>query len=318
MRATTRSDGLRALALAVLSSATFALSGPLAHALIEIGWTPVAAAMARIAGAFVVLLPATLVTLSGRYRLLRGQATRIVAFGVLGVTGAQLCFFNAVARMPVAIALLIEYVAPLAILAWLWAVHGQRPNRLTLLGAACAIAGLAIVLGVFGGVTVSAAGLLWATGALVGMAGYFLIAADDRSELPPIVLAASGLGVGALLLALLGLVGLQSFTVLSGDVALAGTTIPWWSAAVALAVVTAALPYLFGITAARALGARLMSFVALTEVLFAALFAWLLLSEALGVAQLLGGLFVVAGIAIVRAAEPASPGLGPSGAPELP
>lgn len=318
MRATTRSDGLRALVLAVLSSAAFALSGPFAHALIEIGWTPVAAAMVRISGAFVVLLPATLATLSGRRPLLRGQAIRIVAFGVLGVTGAQLCFFNAVARMPVAIALLIEYMAPLVILVWLWVLHGQRPNRLTLLGAACAIAGLTIVLGVFGGVAVSTAGLLWATGALVGMAGYFLIAADDRSELPPVVLATAGLGVGALLLAVLGLVGLQSFTVVGGDVALAGTAVPWWGPAVALAVVTAAFPYRIGITAARALGARLMSFVALTEVLFAALFAWLLLAEGLGAAQVLGGLFVVAGIAIVRAAEPAAPGLGPSGSPELP
>lgn len=318
MRANTHSDGLRGLVLAVLSSATFALSGPIAHALIEVGWTPGAAAMARIAGAFVVLLPATLVTLAGRHGLLRGHATRIVAFGVLGVTGAQLCFFNAVARMPVAVALLVEYVAPLAILAWLWALHGQRPSRLTLLGAACAIAGLAIVLGVFGGVTVSTAGLLWATGAMVGMAGYFLIAADDRSELPPIVLATAGLGVGGVALAALAIAGLQSVTVVSRDVVLAGTTITWWGAAAGLAAVTAAFPYLTGITAARILGARLMSFVALTEVLFAALFAWLLLDEGLGAAQVLGGLFVVAGIAIVRAAEPAAPGLGPSGSPELP
>lgn len=318
MRASAHSEQLRGLVFAVASSAAFALSGPLVRVLVDVGWTPHAVATIRTAGAFAVLLIPGLAVLSGRWCLLRGQARRVVGFGGFAVAGSQLCFFNAVARMPVAVALLIEYMAPVLILVWLWLRHDQRPTRLTVLGAACGVAGLTVVLGVLEGVTVSTAGLLWAIGAMVGTAGYFLLAADDRSELPPIVLATAGLGVGALALAAVGVLGVQPFLVAAGDVRLAGAAVPWWWAAGLLVFVTGALAYLVGVVAARLLGARLMSFAALTEVLFAALFAWLLLGEGLDAARLAGGLLVVAGIAMVRVGESVRAVGEPPGLPEMP
>ncbi|MEI2701304.1 MAG: DMT family transporter [Baekduia sp.] len=304
MRATTRSEEYRGLALAVSSSAAFALSGPFARALIDTGWTPLSAVTVRTWGAFVVLLVPALIVLRGRWRLLREHAPMIAGFAVLGVAGAQLAYFNAVARMPVAVALLIEYMAPLAILAWLWAVQGQRPTRLTAAGAALSIAGLTAVLGVLGGVTVSSAGVLWASAAMVGAAGYFLIAAHDSSGLPPLVLATTGLGLGAFVLTSAGVLGFQPVGAEFADAEIAGRVVPWWGPVAILIVVTSAFAYATGVTAARILGARVMSFVALTEVLFAAIFSWLLLAQRLSVSQCLGGLLVIAGIAAVRAGEP--------------
>ena len=52
-----------------------------------------------------------------------------MAYGVIAVAGCQLAYFSAVDRLPVAVALLIEYTAPVAVIAWLWARHGQRPDR---------------------------------------------------------------------------------------------------------------------------------------------------------------------------------------------
>src|SRR5207302_7591410 len=49
--------------------------------------------------------------------------------------------------------------------------------------------------------------------------------------------------------------------------------------------------------------ATLASFVGLTEVLFAVVFAWLLLGQRLELVQLAGGVLVVAGIALVRLDE---------------
>ena len=67
----------------------------------------------------------------------------------------------------------------------------------------------------------------------------------------------------------------------------------------------------------RHLGARLASFLGLTEVLFAVLWAWLLLSQLPGRMQLLGGVFIIAGVALVRidelrrpAVETGSPAVG--------
>ena len=54
------------------------------------------------------------------------------------------------------------------------------------------------------------------------------------------------------------------------------------------------------IDAARRLGSRVSSFVGLTEVLFAVLFAWWLLGEVPRPIQLLGGLAILAGVVAVR------------------
>ena len=79
--------------------------------------------------------------------------------------------------------------------------------------------------------------------------------------------------------------------------------VSWLVPVLGLVLVAAVLAYVAGIVAARLLGARLASFVGLTEVLFAVAVAWVLLGQSLGPSQLLGGALVVAGIALVRVEE---------------
>src|SRR6476619_6797968 len=132
--------------LAVVSATAFGLSGSLATGLLATGWSPGAIVLVRIAIAAVALAPFTVAALRGRVHLLRRQAGQILMYGVLAVAGAQFCYFSAVARMDVGPALLIEYTAPAAVVAWLWLRRGQRPSKLTVAGAAIAAAGLVLVL----------------------------------------------------------------------------------------------------------------------------------------------------------------------------
>jgi drug/metabolite transporter (DMT)-like permease len=88
-----------------------------------------------------------------------------------------------------------------------------------------------------------------------------------------------------------------------GSVVMAGRLVPWWIPMLALALIAAAFAYVAGIGATRLLGAKLASFVGLTEVLFAILFAWLLLGQLPTGIQLAGGVLVVAGVALVRLDE---------------
>jgi drug/metabolite transporter (DMT)-like permease len=74
-----------------------------------------------------------------------------------------------------------------------------------------------------------------------------------------------------------------------------------------LALVAAAFAYVVGTVAARLLGATLASFVGLTEVVFAVLFAWVLLGQLPTLVQLAGGVVVLAGIALVRLDELRAP-----------
>lgn len=296
-----RSFSNAGLALALLSGATFGTSGSFAASLIAAGWTPGAAVLARVVVAAVVLtVPAVLAFRSWRFT--RSSAKTIVVYGAIAIAGAQLCYFNAVSHLSVAVALLIEYSGILLVIAWGW-IHGHRPRRLTLIGGAIALAGLVLVLDLVGSHHLDAVGVLWGVGAAVGLATYFIIAAESDDTVPALVVTWGGLSTGAILIGIAALVGVLPLHAARTDVTLLGRPVLWVVPVLGLAIVAAVIPYLSGIRAARLLGAKLASFVGLTEVLFAVLFAWLLLGQHLDAMQLAGGAIVVAGIAFVRLDE---------------
>jgi len=292
------------IGFALLAATSFGLSGSLAKGLMDLGWTAGSAVLLRVTIAAVVLAIPGVIALGGRWHLLRQSVGPIVAYGVFAVAGAQLFYFMAVQTLDVGIAMLIEYLAPVAVVLWLWFRHGHRPNRLTAMGAVIAAAGLMLLINVFGGAQMSLVGMGWALGAMVGATVYFIISGDTSNELPPITLAASGLLVAAAVLGIAAAVGVLQMGWVAGSVELVPFAIPAWLAVVLLGVVTAAIAYVAGIAATRRLGARLGSFVALTEVLVAAAFAWILLGQAPAPIQIAGAALVLAGVVVVKLGEP--------------
>ena len=117
------------LLLAGVSAVSFGLSGPLARGLIDVGWSPGAVVLARIAIAALVVAPLAARALRARWGLLRRNVRIVLLYGAVPVAGTQFAFFSAVAAMDVGPALLIEYTAPAAIVVWLWLRHGERPAR---------------------------------------------------------------------------------------------------------------------------------------------------------------------------------------------
>jgi drug/metabolite transporter (DMT)-like permease len=291
------------LGLALLSSVTFATSGTFARALIDAGWSANAAVTARVAVAAVVLAGPGVWSLRGQWHVLRRNAGMITLFGLLAVAGAQACFFNAVRYLPVGVALLLEYLGIILVVGWMWLVHGQRPRRLTILGSTAAILGLFFVLDLIGKGGLDPLGVLWGLGAAVGLATYYVLSARGDSGLPSVALASGGMAVGAVALTALGLLGALPMHATFGGVDLAGYRMSWLVPVAGLSLVAAVVSYIAGIGAARILGARLSSFVGLTEVMFAVLIAWLVLGQLPTVIQLVGGVLIVAGVALVRLDE---------------
>lgn len=294
------------LAVALASAAMFGTSGAVGKSLLLTGWSSGAAVALRIGlGAAILAIPGAL-AMRGHWHLLRRPVTWIHTglFGLVAVAGCQLFYFLAVERLSVGVALMLEYLGPILVVGWLWARHGQRPRPLTVAGITLALLGLLLVLDVLGEVQLSAVGVMWGLLAAVGLAVFFVVGSDDTSGLPPFAFAALGMTFGTVALALAGLVGLVPMQASMQDVVLAGTTAPWWVPVLWLGLVAAALAYVSGVVAARALGAKVASFVGLAEVMFAVLFAWLLLGELPAAIQLLGGVLIVAGVAAVKADEP--------------
>ena len=294
------------LSLALLSGATFGTSGSFASSLLSAGWSPGAAVTARVTiAALVLTIPALLQLRSARVSA-RGVPS-VVLYGVVAVAGAQLCYFNAVQHLSVAVALLLEYSGILLVIAWMWAMHGHRPRRLTLTGGAVALAGLVLVLDLAGAHKIDLVGILWGLGAAIGLAVYFVISAATDDALPPLVAAWGGLAVGAAVLGASIGVGALPVHATSADVTLLDHRVSWIVPILGMSLIAAAIAYVTGIAAARMLGAKVSSFVGLTEVLFAVAFAWLLLGQRLDLVQAAGAAFVVGGIALVRLDELRTP-----------
>jgi drug/metabolite transporter (DMT)-like permease len=319
------------LALALLSAATFGTSGTFGSALIEAGWSPAAAVTARISLSALLLTVPAVLQLRGRWALLRRDAVPVAMFGLIAVAGCQLFYFSAIQRLPVGVALLLEYLGVLLVVGWLWLRHGQRPRRRTVAGTVAALAGLALVLGVTGHVRIDPLGVMWGLLAAVGLAIYFLISAASGQAprnsstggisqappepLPPIAMTWAAMCTGSAALALLGWTGVVPMTVRTGPVTVLNHQVSWMLPVVGLALISSVVPYVAGIGAARRLGAKLASFAGLAEVLFAIVFAWLLLGQLPTAMQIVGGVFILAGVALVRLDELGAPGTAERDAP---
>ena len=289
--------------LAVLSAATFSTSGSFAASLLNSGWTPGSAVTVRIGIAAVVLAVPGMWQLRGRWPALWRNLSTVALYGAFAVTAAQLCFFEAVQHVSVGVALLLEYSGILGVVAWMWAVHGHRPRRLTVAGGVLAISGLVLVLDLLGAQRVDFVGVLWGLGAASGLGVYFVVSArdgDSEDAVPPIGMAWAGMTLATVLLVVVSAVGVLPFRTTAHDVTLAGGATSWLVPVAGMSLVAAVVAYTSGIGAARRLGARTASFFGLAEVLFAMLFAWLLLGQRPTVLQAVGGLVVLLGIALVR------------------
>jgi drug/metabolite transporter (DMT)-like permease len=295
------------VALAIVSAATFGTSGTFGSSLIDAGWSPAAAVTARVTVSALLLTVPALVQLRGRWALLRHCAGRVLAFGLIAVAGCQLFYFNALQRMPVGVALLLEYLGVVLVVGWLW----QRPRRLTIAGAIASIAGLALVLNLAGSVRLDPVGVMWGLLAAVGLAVFFVLSAARDDPLPPVVLAWGGMCTGAAALGILAWTGALTLTVRLRDVDFLGHQVSWLVPVLGLSLVAAVISYATAIAAARRLGPKLASFIGMSEVLFAIVFAWVLLGQLPAPGQFAGGALILAGVTLVRLDElrglPAAP-----------
>lgn len=279
------------------------MSGPFAKALFSLGWTPGAAILVRVGGGAILL---TLVAIAARRAPWRAWATQpwfVTAFGLIGILAAPLCYFNAVSTLPVSIALLIEYTAPVIVFVWVWLRTGARPSRLTATGAIVAMAGLAIVVGIGDTSELNPTGMLWAGAAAVFTAGLFVLSARSSGRIDALSLTSGGMIVGTIALCILGILGVVPLAAATGTAHLSNLDIPWWLAFIVLAVISSPIAFSTGVMGTVRLGARAASFLSLSEVLFAIVTAWILLGEIPSPSQAVGAVIVIAGLAAVQAGE---------------
>ncbi|WP_323959805.1 EamA family transporter [Arthrobacter sp. JZ12] len=298
-----RSGSTMGLWIALTSAAAFGLSGPFAKSLLEIGWSPGAAVGVRIGGGALVLLIPVLLGLRGRWRTLRRNWLTLAIYGATAIALCQFFYFSAVQRMSVGVSLLLEYIAPVLIVGWLWLRTKRTPSTFTIVGSVIAMVGLMLVLDLSGDQRLDPLGVVFGLAAAVCVGVFFVMSAKADDDLPPLIMAGAGMVVGAVVILILGVVGVMPFAFEFRNVHLAGWQTHWMVPILGLVLVSTAFSYVTGIFAARSLGSKVASFAGLTEVMFAVLWAWLLLDELPSGIQLLGGSLIVVGVILVRIDE---------------
>jgi len=215
-----------------------------------------------------------------RWRLDAGQARAVAAYGVV-LAAMNLTFYAAVARLPLGIAIAIEFLGPLGV-----AVAGSR-RAVDFGWVALAAGGVALlVLPGSGGHAVDPIGVGWALVAALCWAGYILLGKHATAIVPQHRIVCLGLIVAALVAVPVG-VAEAGVALLRPSVLLSG---------LAVAVLCSALPYPLELAALKRLPARVFGIGVSLDPAIGALAALAVLGERLGAWQL-------AGIAAVTAAS---------------
>ncbi|AJT68841.1 hypothetical protein T261_7242 [Streptomyces lydicus] len=298
--------------IALISALAFGGSGVAAKPLIEAGLAPLHVTWLRVAGAALVLLP-----LAWRHRgLLRRRPALLVGYGLLAVGGVQACYFAAISRIPVGVALLIEYLAPALVLGWVRFVQKRPVTRAAAVGVVLAVAGLACVVEVWSGLSFDVIGLALALGAACCQVGYFVLSdhGGDGDDTPdPLGVIAYGLLTGAVVLTVIARPWTMDWQVLGGSAEMNGTQVPAALLLGWIVLIATVAAYLTGVVSIRLLSPQVAGVVACLEAVIATVLAWVLLGEHLSLPQIAGGVVVLVGAFIAQSAKPEDPA---AGAPE--
>ncbi|WP_460460135.1 EamA family transporter [Angustibacter peucedani] len=306
----TTTPGRRAaggVVLAVSASVLFSINATVSKIVLQHGLDSVDLVSLRSAGAAVLLMGWTALTNRRALRVGRRELAFLAVYGILGIAMVQWLYFVAIARMPVGVALLLEYTAPLMVALWVRFARGEQVRSRVWLALALCLAGLALVAQVWQGLTLDGVGVLAALGAAAALATYYLMGERGLGQRDPVSLMGWIFTFSALLWAVVRPWWRFPFDVLADPVALPGGldgltvdvgVLAAW--VVVLGTVTA-----FGLVllAVGRVGPARVGVLGMLEPIGSGLVAWWVLGEDLAAVQLAGAVVVLVGIVLAETAR---------------
>jgi drug/metabolite transporter (DMT)-like permease len=262
----------------------------------------------RCTGTAVVLL-AVLYGRGERLTLPRGwrEFAVVVGFGITGVALVQWLYFVAIDRLPVGIALLLEFTAPVLVALYARFVYREPVRTRMWAGIGCSLGGLALVAQVWQGLSLDAVGVLAALGAAVSLATYFLLGEHSVSNETPLRVLTEAFVVAAIFWNLIHPVTGVFSTDLTASRPFGGTLsalhAPAWALLAWMIVLGTVAPFMTELSALQHLTATEVTLVGMLEPVGASVLGWLWFSEDLSGPQVLGIAVVLMGIALAQTAR---------------
>jgi len=294
----------RGVSLAIVSAISFGAAGPFSKAVLTSGeLTPLRLAQFRITMAAVVMLSVVFARrLSGRrptYRWTRADVWLVIAYGSLGFVGVQICYFIAIDRLPVGVALLFEYMSVVLVAVYAAVLQHRPQPRAVWAGVTLAVIGLVVLTEPWSGFQLNVWGSIAGAGGALGCAAYFLIGERGTARMPVLELTAYGAAVGAIVLAFVLPVWTFPFSALGHSARFAGHDTPVWILLSVVVIVGTVLAYLLGMSALAYLPSPSATVIATLEILVGAVVAWGVLGEHMTAAEIGGGVIILTGVVVV-------------------
>jgi len=294
-------------AMVMIAATLWAVNGAVSKVILTSGLSSLRLAEARSAGAFVVLAAVLAAVRPAALRLRPREVPYLVLFGAGGLAFVQLFYFLALHRLAIGIALLIEYLAPVLVALWARFVLRQPVRKRIWAALALAVAGLALVVEIWSGLSLDAAGV----GAALAGAGcyalYLLLAEHGVGERDPVSLVCFGFLFATLLWSCLQPWWSFPGGIVGADVSLRGHLsslhVPVWSLMAWMVVLGTVVPFALLVASLRHIPATRAAIVAMLEPVVATVVAYAWLGESLTTIQLAGGFVVLAAIFLAQSAR---------------
>ena len=289
----------------VATAATlFAVNGSVSKVVLESGLSSLELAQIRATCAALGLLIFLVVFAQSVLRVSRRELLFLAAFGVVGVALVQWLYFVAIHNLPVGVALLIEFTAPLFVALFARYVYKEHIRRRIWVAVILCIVGLGVVVEVWAGVAFSTVGVTAALGGAFALTAYLLMAERERRYRDPVSLSFYGFLFAATLWAFVQPLWEFPFEVLGETVSLQGNlsehSAPVWLLVGFIVVIGTMVTFSLLTGALRHISATRASIVATLEPVIATVIAWIWLGETFGATQLIGGAIVLAGIFLAQ------------------
>jgi drug/metabolite transporter (DMT)-like permease len=307
-------DVRRGYPLVLAASFLFVINAGVSRVIQRVGVDSMLLTSIRCTGTAVVLL---IVIAARRERLALPRSLHdlalVLGFGVTGVALVQYFYFVAIDRLPVGIALLIEFSAPVLVALFARFVYREMVRPRMWLGIACSLFGLGLVAEIWDGLVLDTVGVLAAVAAAVSLAAYFLIGEHSVSLDPPLHVLTKAFIVAAIVWNLFAPVtqlkdaGLETSRSLGGE--LSQLHAPLWLLVCWLVLLGTVVPFFAELSALRHLAATEVVLIGMLEPVGASVLGWLWFQESLSVVQVCGIATVLVGIALSQTARrnPAAP-----------
>ena len=293
--------------LLVCGALFFSANGVVSKWVLEAGLSAMRLTEIRSTCAFLIFF---LVVGARNFPSLRASAREIpilFAFGLFGFAAVQGFYFFSIARLPVSIALIIEFTAPIWIALWLRFVRKESVSSSMWIGLALGFSGLILLAQVWKGLTFSGVGILSSLLDALALATYFLMSGALGVKRSGPVMLVWGLGTSALFFSIVQPWWSFPTSIFTRSIELHGrfhgVHLPGWLLIAYVVVLGTVLPYFCVIEGVRATSPSTASVIGMLEPVLAGVFAWIALNERFNFYQLVGALVVLVGIYIADRAS---------------